>query len=229
MKAKLNSLLDDVSGRFGDNVFARNPSGLYLRRRSDPDQPDSQRQVSVRERFTLASTRWRTITQAQRDTWNRLATQVSKTGRYGEVYHPTGHRLYLAVNTTRAELGLAPLDMPPAALPNVPAVAGYAPSLVNDGGALIAVLGDDDTAFTSRVQVLATAPTSAGRSTVGESEFRLIGTRPIGAALNADIGPLYSERFGVPDVGSKVGVRIVPVEGNGFSGSAQSALVTVSD
>ena len=46
MKAKLNSLLDDVSGKFGDNVFARNPSGLYLRKNTLAEQPNSERQMN---------------------------------------------------------------------------------------------------------------------------------------------------------------------------------------
>ena len=97
MKVKTNNLIDDLSGRYGDSVFARNPSGLYIRVHTDPDQPNSDRQSTIKQHFTTYSRRWATLNDIQRGTWNRLATQVDKTGRYGDMYHPTGHRLYLAI------------------------------------------------------------------------------------------------------------------------------------
>ena len=85
MKVKLNSLLDDASGKFGDRVFARNPSGLYLREHVDPSQPNSERQMDVRDRFSQFTARWSTITEEQRVGWNALATLITKTGKYGDL------------------------------------------------------------------------------------------------------------------------------------------------
>lgn len=227
MKVKTNNLIDDLSGRYGDSVFARNPSGLYIRIHVDPDQPNSDRQSTIKQHFTTYSTRWATLNDIQRGTWNRLATQVDKTGRYGDMYHPTGHRLYLAINSSRAEQGLAVLDEAPDFLPNIAPIAGFAPSLgVLVNGDVELKLGPAVTPLASAVFVYATETQSPGRSKIDRSAFRLLGTIAAGVALNFNQGQLYVDKFDVPAEGRKVGIQIVPVT-NGFQGLPQRTLVTV--
>lgn len=229
MKAKLNSLLDDVSGKFGDNVFARNPSGLYLRKNTVPEQPNSERQMNVRDRFSIFAARWSTITEEQRVGWNSLAGQITKTGKYGDLYNPTGHRLYIALNATRGEFALAELDDAPLAIePTVP-VADFAPTLnVTVAGELELKLGAVATALASKLLLFATEPMSAGRSVIPDASFRLITTVNTGDLLNADLGDSYEGKFGVPAGGVKVGVKIIPVSDSGFQGTPQSSLVIVT-
>ncbi len=229
MKVKLNSLLDDASGKFGDNVFARNPSGLYLRKHVDPDQPNTERQMSVRDRFSLFASRWASLTEDQRVGWNGLAAQITKTGKYGDLYNPTGHRLYIALNQTRAEFALATLDDAPLAIePTVP-LAGFAPTvMVTAAPAVELKLGAAATALSTELLVFATEPMSPGRSIVGEGMYRLIGTTNTADLLNADIGTLYDAKFGVPASGTKVGVKVIPVSESGFQGNPQSSLVIVT-
>jgi hypothetical protein len=69
--------------------------------------------MTVRDRFSTFASRWATLTEEQRVGWNSLAALVTKTGKYGDLYTPTGHRLYIALNQTRAEFGLAILDDAP--------------------------------------------------------------------------------------------------------------------
>ena len=69
---------------------------------------------------------------------------------------------------------------------------------------------------------------SPGRSTVSNSEYRLIGTAGAADALNADIGTLYDAKFGVPAGGVKIGVKVIPVSASGFQGNPQSSLVIVT-
>jgi hypothetical protein len=229
MKAKLNSLLDDVSGKFGDNVFARNPSGLYLRKNTVPEQPNSERQMNVRDRFSVFAARWSTITEEQRVGWNGLAGQITKTGKYGDLYNPTGHRLYIALNATRGEFALAELDDAPLAIePTVP-VADFVPTLnVTLAGELELKLGAAATALASKLLIFATEPMSAGRSVIPDASFRLITTADTGDLLNADLGDAYESKFGVPAGGVKVGVKIIPVSDSGFQGAPQSSLVIVT-
>ena len=227
MKVKTNNLIQDLSGRYGDNVFARNASGLYVRVHADAEQPNSERQSIIKQHFTTYSTRWATLDDMQRSGWNRLAAQVGKTGRFGDLYHPSGHRLYLAVNTTRAELALASLDQAPAFLPAIAPIPGFAPSLgILIGGDVELKLGSGATPLASPVLVYATPTQSPGRSVIGKSEYRLIGTVAAGVALNVNQGQFYVDKFDLPTEGRKVGIKLVPVT-NGFQGLSQRALVTV--
>jgi nucleoid-associated protein YgaU len=229
MKVKLNSLLDDASGKFGDNVFARNPSGLYLRKHVEPDQPNSERQMSVRDRFSLFASRWASLTEDQRVGWNGLAAQITKTGKYGDLYNPTGHRLYIALNATRGEFALAELDDAPITIePTIP-LAGFAPTVhVTAAPAVELKLGAAATALTSKLLVYATEPMSAGRSVIPDASFRLIATADAADLLNANIGAFYDDKFGIPAGGVKIGVKVIPVSESGFQGNTQSSLVIVT-
>jgi hypothetical protein len=229
MKVKLNSLLDDASGKFGDRVFARNPSGLYLREHVEPEQPNSERQMSIRDRFSQFSVRWSEITEAQRVGWNTLAALVTKTGKYGDLYNPTGHRIYIALNQTRAEFGLVELDDAPLAIePTVP-LAGFVPTLnVTAAPAVELKLGATVDPLGTELLISATEPMSPGRSTVGQGLYRLIGTGASADLANTDIGALYEAKFGIPAGGVKVGVRVIPVSASGFQGTPQESLVIVT-
>ena len=229
MKAKLNSLLDDVSGKFGDRVFARNPSGLYLREHVEPDQPNSERQMSIRDRFSQFSARWATLTEAQRSGWNSLAALVTKTGKYGDLYNPTGHRIYIALNQTRAEFALATLDDAPLGIEATAPVVGFAPTIhITAAPAVEFKLGAANTALGTDLLVFATEPMSPGRSIVPDASYRLIGTADPAGILNADIGTFYDDKFGVPAGGVKVGIKVIPVSASGFQGTPQSSLVIVT-
>ncbi|WP_394795952.1 hypothetical protein [Armatimonas sp.] len=229
MKVKLNSLLDDASGKFGDRVFARNPSGLYLREHVDPSQPNSDRQMSVRDRFSQFTARWGTITEDQRVGWNSLAALITKTGKYGDLYNPTGHRIYIALNQTRAEFGMATLDDAPLGIEPTTPVVGFAPTVnVTAAPAVELKLGATADPLGTELLVFATEPMSPGRSMVGEGMYRLVGTAQSADVLNADIGALYDDKFGIPAGGVKVGVRVIPVSASGFQGTPQESLVIVT-
>ena len=229
MKVKLNSLLDDASGKFGDNVFARNPSGLYLRKHVDPDQPNSERQMDIRDRFSTFASRWATLTEEQRVGWNGLAALVTKTGKYGDIYNPSGHRLYIALNQTRAEFALATLDDAPLGVEATIPVVGFVPTLnISAAPAVELKLGATADPLGTDLLVFATEPMSPGRSVVGEGLYRLIGTADSAGLLNVDLGASYEDKFGIPAGGVKVGVRVIPVSASGFQGIPQESLVIVT-
>ena len=229
MKVKLNSLLDDASGKFGDNVFARNPSGLYLRKHVDPEQPNSERQMDVRDRFSTFASRWATLTEEQRVGWNGLAALVTKTGKYGDLYNPSGHRLYIALNQTRAEFALATLDDAPLGVEATIPVVGFVPTLnISAAPAVELKLGATADPLGTDLLVFATEPMSPGRSIVGEGMYRLIGTADSAGLVNADLGASYEDKFGIPAGGVKVGVRVIPVSDSGFQGTPQESLVIVT-
>lgn len=104
----------EVSGSIGGLTFARNRGGMYIRNRSTVVNPNTARQVAVRDFFTVAAQYWsNTLTAAQRAAWNAYGNAVIVTNPLGEQRKNSGFNWFLAVNTMRQAAGLAILAVAP--------------------------------------------------------------------------------------------------------------------
>lgn len=101
------TLIGAASGSVAGVTFARNRGGQYTRQRSTPTQPNTPRQVEVRDRFATCSQAWRALAQALRDQWNAIAPTVTLLNALGDPISYTGHQLFVAVNTLRLNAGLS--------------------------------------------------------------------------------------------------------------------------
>ncbi len=112
---KQGSLATDIRGSIAGVTYARNRGGSYARGRTSPIQPNTPRQSLVRDIVAQLQTRFRaTLTQAQRDGWEALASASTSTNRIGESIHLTALNHYIQVNSLRLGAGLAALDVAPA-------------------------------------------------------------------------------------------------------------------
>lgn len=104
----------EISGSIGGITYARNRGGMYMRNRSTVVNPNTPRQVAVRDFFTVAAQYWsNTLTPAQRAGWNAYGNAVVVTNPLGEQRKNSGFNWFLAVNTMRQAAGLAILAAPP--------------------------------------------------------------------------------------------------------------------
>lgn len=102
------------SGSIGATVFSHNRSGAYIRARSVPVNPNTARQVVVRNAARSISIAWQnTLTQAQRDAWNVYAANVSWTNKLGDQVNLTGLNHFLRCNAPRVQSGIARIDAAP--------------------------------------------------------------------------------------------------------------------
>lgn len=102
------------SGSIGGTVWSHNRSGVYIRNRSVPVNPNTSRQVAVRNAVRSIAIAWDlTLTQAQRDGWNVYAANVSWTNRLGQSINLTGLNHYIRSNTPRVQNGIARVDDAP--------------------------------------------------------------------------------------------------------------------
>lgn len=102
------------SGSVGGTVFSHNRSGAYIRARSVPVNPNTARQVVVRNAARSISIAWQnTLTQAQRDAWNVYAANVTWTNKLGDAINLTGLNHYLRSNAPRVQSGIPRVDVAP--------------------------------------------------------------------------------------------------------------------
>lgn len=88
-----------MSGSIAGNTHARNRYGNYVRARTSPINPNTDRQVAVRAALAFLTNRWSdTLTDVQRIAWDLYASSVNMTNRLGESVHLSGYNHYIRSN-----------------------------------------------------------------------------------------------------------------------------------
>lgn len=102
------------SGSTGGTVYSHNRYGAYIRARSVPVNPNTDRQVAVRNATRALSIAWQnTLSQAQRDAWITYAANVTWTNKFGETVYLTGLNHYIRCNTPRLQWAIPRIDVAP--------------------------------------------------------------------------------------------------------------------
>lgn len=104
------------SGSIGATVHSHNRFGAYIRARSVPVNPNTDRQVAVRNAVRSLTIAWQnTLTQDQRDAWDVYAANVTWQNKFGDSVNLTGLNHYVRCNTQRITLnGFPRIDVAPA-------------------------------------------------------------------------------------------------------------------
>lgn len=91
-----------ISGSIGGSTFARNRSGPYIRPRTKPINPNSEKQVKIRSIIAYLCEVWSDIlTGDQRDAWGVYASNVAMKGKFGQTIHLSGFNHYIRSNAIR--------------------------------------------------------------------------------------------------------------------------------
>lgn len=111
-----STLLAQISGSLNGATFAHNKGGAYVRNRSLPSNPGTDRQDQVRTAMTSLSKMWsQSLTDEQRELWRAFGGQVTVLNRIGDPISLSGIAAFTRVNMFRmASLGSAPVLLPPA-------------------------------------------------------------------------------------------------------------------
>ncbi len=231
MKAKFGSIVVDGRGKIGGHVASKNRAGNYFRTKVTPVNPKTTAQTTVRNRLSGLSSAWRSLTAAQRSSWNAAIGDFSKTDIFGDLRNPTGFNLYQRLNNNLLTIGESSISSPPA-------------PVAVDSFTSLSLAAEDSTVAESmtltfaaaiaadhKVKVFATAPLSAGISFV-KSEFRLIATIDSTDTSPYNLLAEYQTKFGsTGSAGQKIFVKVEQVEsatGIAGIGLEASAIVTVS-
>lgn len=105
------------SGSIGATVYSHNRFGPYIRARSIPVNPNTSRQVQVRNAMRSIGIAWETtLSEAQRGAWETYAAGVSWTNKFGDQVNLTGLNMFIRSNTPRVISGIARVDAAPTIL-----------------------------------------------------------------------------------------------------------------
>lgn len=102
------------SGSIGGTTFSHNRFGAYIRARSVPVNPATDRQTAVRNAIRSLTIAWQvTLTQDQRDAWDVYAANIDWVNKLGDSVNLTGLNHYVRSNTPLVQNGIARVDAAP--------------------------------------------------------------------------------------------------------------------
>lgn len=223
---KLTAFLDNVSGKLNGTVFARNKGGAYVRSKSNPTNPQTAKQSAVRSIFSGIQQSWRGLTVEQRAAWEASTDDYPYQNRLGDQKKYSGAQLFSKLNLNLASIGLNQIDTPrlPVALelPTSIAVDVTVGEESFEVRGLFPGSADSDTIFA----VFATESSSAGRRNL-KTRLRKVGVvNASSLSGGANLWSQYIAVFGLPVVGSNIGVELRPVQALTGQGGAPFYIVT---
>ncbi len=202
----------DIRGKVSGLVYSKNRFGNYTRRLVAPVQPRTDDQLLWRHWFTSHTQYWRSLTEEQRAAWRQWAENWNKTDSLGDPVRVTGSQAFVALHAYRRLFGLGLEATPPNIQPSGFALTSLSLTAGVLAGALTMSLDFTPTPIADwGIVILATPPLSPGINFTGRSLYRVIGTRTPPVASPLDIADDYENKFGVPPVGTRVFVRVLPV------------------
>jgi hypothetical protein len=228
-KVKYSALVSEMRNKLNGSVMSKNRYGNYIRNKVTPVNPQTSYQLAQRSALASLSAGWRSLTQEQRDNWSNSAKDRPRTDIFGDAKILTGQALYVSANLNLQAAGTALIDTP-GQLTDVPLMVISSINFEFETGVFaVAAFGISPTTVPAgfKLIVYCTPGVSAGVSFV-KNRFRYLGVfSPVTGVV--DIFDEYVARFGSPNLGEKVFVRIALVSNNsGQLGLPYEAVAIVS-
>ena len=111
---KYGSIVADARGAVGGEVYSRNSAGAYVRNKTKPIYPASEKQVAMAALMSTVVSDWQlALTTAQRTLWNNLAAVSEFRNRLGDEFHPSGFNIFVLSNILLDLTAQAHVTAPP--------------------------------------------------------------------------------------------------------------------
>lgn len=107
-----------ISGSIGGTVFSHNRFGAYIRNRTNPINPKSNRQSAIRILMMFLAEQWREapMTDEIREAWQTYASSFNWSNRIAEGVTLLGFNAFIQCNAARMTAGFDFISAAPAAL-----------------------------------------------------------------------------------------------------------------
>jgi hypothetical protein len=200
-------------GKLGLSVTWPGLNGLIRRILVTPRNPCTGAQQGIRQSLATQAAAYDQLTDVQQEAWIAAAAQMQSKPTLGQSGPLTGLQLFTKVNCALLAIGGNPVSAPPAK-PLLSTLPIDALDITNTAGVIAIRLHTTD-APPDGTMLRACAPMKSGCRR-GEG-YRLLGTLDTPVANYVTITDAYTNRFGVPAVGSRVFVSVNANE-NGYEG-----------
>jgi hypothetical protein len=202
------------SGSVAGTTFSHNRAGQYTRNRRAPVQPvGTGRRAFIRGAFGAASGFWASLSGADQAAWISFAKDHPITDALGQTITLTGQQMFVAVNTQNQNVGL-PISSSVPAVTATTAPNATAFSVTSAG--VVTVTLDASGSSSDFILVAFSKPMSAGRTF--NKTFWQQTVVPGNSIGGATYGPAYVAQFGTLSTGSKVFLKLTPVNEYGWTG-----------
>ena len=222
-KIKFGMMMTDASGKLGGQVFSKNRGGSYVRTKVTPTNPQTSAQSTIRGIFASISSRWSSLTDAQRASFNGYVQAYARTDIFGDLRNPSGKSLFQRLNQnleissqTQTDVCSSPVEVPFANLTTASADVSTAAFLVNYRGDLTGV----------KAIVWATPQMSQGTKFV-KNQLRQIAVLDGGNTGSEDIWADYVAKFGAPVAGANISIAVRVINTNGQASPLEVVKATV--
>lgn len=235
MKVKWSGIaVTDGRGKIGGTVLSKSRAGATARNKVTPINRRSAAQSAVRATFGSFSQLWRTLTTAQRNAWNALATSgVSYTNIFGDVVRLAGNALYIASNINLSIASVAAISNAPDLSDSAAGLTGVEPLSDVSSSNLFpktAFIGGGNTVPADNVLVVLVTPKLSPGVSFVRSQLRILTV--LDAAVDTsteNIWAPYTARFGAPAVGDNIVIQVVTINKlSGFAGVGVKSAVSIS-
>lgn len=200
-KIRIGALAGQISGPIGALSFGTNRGGAYVRNRSLTTTKTSQYALAAKNRFSLHSSAWADLSEAQRLSWSYYAATYPTTDSFGQKRIPTGQQCYVSINSRLSAAGFPTITNPsPTPTP---------PSLLSLDIAFDPIL-DPLLVFTasplnpSCVLWITACPLRHATTNFIENRLKFIGVSPTGQASGYAFVSQFLSRFSYPAIGNKI-------------------------
>ena len=223
-KIKFGMMMTDASGKLGGQVFSKNRGGSYVRTKVTPTNPQSTAQMSIRGIFASISSRWSSLTEAQRSSFNGFVSAYARTDIFGDLRNPSGKSLFQRLNQNLELSGQTQIDVctSPVEVPFADVVA--ASGVVSTSDLEVSYNGD---LTGSKVVVWATPQMSQGTKFV-KNQLRQLLVVAGADASEVDIYSAYVAKFGIPVAGANITIGVRVINANGQASPLETVKAVIS-
>jgi len=199
-RIQYSGLVTGMKGKLGGSVLSGGKAGNIIRQNLSWGRNNSSRWFAVRARHGSLAGEWRGLTAAQRTQWEAAAVNFPFTDKFGSPYVASGFQVFMSLNRSRMEIGLAFLTTPPAP---VGLFDIGATTLSDATGANLTVSWTNALTAAETVQVFACPPQSAGKAFRPGSLKLLKYVSGVGTTT-LDFGTEYLTAYGSEPSGSLI-------------------------
>lgn len=109
---RAGSIIADIRGKVGTEVYSRNREGPYVKAFTSPVQPNTTPQLNNRAFMQSAVAAWQALSESERLLWDNLRDQLIWQGVF-EKKMPSTFNLYIQRKLRRLQDGFLPQDVAP--------------------------------------------------------------------------------------------------------------------